>query len=200
MKIKYNRVSTLNQSGERFKVDQSEYDKVILDKVSGTVPFKEREGGQEVVNLVERGQLTELVLEELSRCGRNTGDVITTLQWLDDNEVNVIVRNIGLESRPNGKKNPIWKMITSVMSSLYEMELENIKERTHYGRMMYVKNGGKLGRPKGSIESEKEFLNKPDSKEIQNHLERELSIREISKIVGCSTNKVMKVKKMVVDS
>ncbi len=197
MKIKYNRVSTLNQSGERFKVDQSEYDKVILDKVSGTVPFKEREGGQEVVNLVEKGVLTELVLEELSRCGRNTGDVITTLQWLDDNGVNVIVRNIGLESRPNGKKNPIWKMITSVMSSLYEMELENIKERTHYGRMMYVKNGGKLGRPKGSTESEKEFLNKSDSKEIQNHLERDLSIREISKIVGCSTNKVMKVKKMV---
>ncbi len=197
MKIKYNRVSTLNQSGERFKIDQSEYGKVILDKVSGTVPFKEREGGQEVVSLVEEGEVTELVLEELSRCGRNTGDVINTLQWLDDNGVNVIVRNLGLESRPNGKKNPIWKMITSVMSSLYEMELENIKERTHYGRMMYVKNGGKLGRPKGSTESEKEFLNKPDSKEIQNHLERDLSIREISKIVGCSTYKVMKVKKMV---
>jgi len=197
MRVKYNRVSTLNQSGERFKVDESNYDKVILDKVSGTVPFKEREGGQEVVKLVEKGELKELVLEELSRGGRNTGDVITTLQWLDDNGVNVIVRNIGLESRPNGKKNPIWKMITSVMSSLYEMELENIKERTHYGRMMYLKNGGKLGRPKGSTESEKEFLNKPDSKEIQNHLERDLSIREISKIVGCSTNKVMKVKKMV---
>jgi len=86
-------------------------------------------------------------------------------------------------------------MITSVMSSLYEMELENIKERTHYGRMMYVKNGGKLGRPKGSIETEKEFLNKPVSKEIQKLLERNLSIREIAKIAGCSTNKVMKVKK-----
>jgi len=197
MRIKYNRVSTLNQSGERFKADESKYDKVILEKVSGTIPFQERDGGIEIKKLVEQGKLKELVLEELSRCGRNTGDVITTLQWLDDNGVNVIVRNIGLESRPNGKKNPIWKMITSVMSSLYEMELENIKERTHYGRMMYVKNGGKLGRPKGSTESEKEFLNKPGSKEIRNHLERDLSIREISKIVGCSTNKVMKVKKMV---
>jgi len=195
MRIKYNRVSTLNQSGERFKADESKYDKVILDKVSGTIPFQERDGGIEIKKLVEQGKLKELVLEELSRCGRNTGDVITTLQWLDDNGVNVIVRNIGLESRPNGKKNPIWKMITSVMSSLYEMELENIKERTHYGRMMYVKNGGKLGRPKGSIETEKEFLNKEDSKEIQKHLERDLSIREIAKIVGCSTNKVMKVKK-----
>jgi len=195
MRIKYNRVSTLNQSGERFKADESKYDKVILDKVSGSIPFQERDGGIEIKKLVEQGKLKELVLEELSRCGRNTGDVINTLEWLDENEINVTVRNIGLESRPNGKKNPIWKMITSVMSSLYEMELENIKERTHYGRMMYVKNGGKLGRPKGSTESEKEFLNKPDSKEIQKHLERDLSIREIAKIVGCSTNKVMKVKK-----
>jgi len=197
MRIKYNRVSTLNQTGERFKVDESNYDKVILDKVSGTIPFQERDGGKEIKKLVEQGDLKELVLEDLSRCGRNTGDVISTLEWLDENRVNVIVRNIGLESRPNGKKNPIWKMITSVMSSLYEMELENIKERTHYGRMMYVKNGGKLGRPKGSTETEKEFLNKPDSQEIQKLLERDLSIREIAKIVGCSTYKVGKVKRFI---
>lgn len=197
MRVKYNRVSTLNQSGERFKVDENGYDKVILDKVSGTVPFKEREGGKEIQSLVGKGVLKELVLEELSRCGRNTGDVITTLQWLDVNEVNVVVRNIGLESRPNGKRNPIWKMITSVMSSLYEMELENIKERTHYGRVMYVRNGGKLGRPDGTTENNKKFLNKPKSVEIRKYLERGLSYREISRLVGCSVNTVGKVKELV---
>lgn len=197
MKVKYNRVSTLNQSGERFKVDTNSYDKVILDKISGTVPFKEREGGKEVVSLVKDGNIEELVLEELSRCGRNTGDVIQTLEWLEDHGVNVKVRNIGLESRPGGKKNPIWKMITSVMSSLYEMELENIRERTHYGRMMYVKNGGKLGRPKGSTESEKDFMDKSTSKKIKDYLEDGLTIRDISKVVGCSTSTVQKVKNLV---
>ncbi|MFN1835503.1 recombinase family protein [Balneola sp. MJW-20] len=199
MIVKYNRVSTLNQSGERFKADSESYDKVILDKVSGTVPFKEREGGKEVVSLVEKNILQELVLEELSRCGRNTGDVIQTLEWLEDNKVNVRVRNIGLESRPGGKKNPIWKMITSVMSSLYEMELENIKERTHYGRIMYVKNGGKLGRPSGTSESAREFLDKPTSKRIKNYLEDGLSIRDTAKVVGCSTSTVQKVKQVVSD-
>ena len=197
MRLKYNRVSTLNQSGELFKVDESGYDKVILDKVSGTVPFKDRDGGKEIIGLIQKGVLKELVLEELSRCGRNTGDVISTLGWLDENGVNVVVRNIGLESRPNGKRNPIWKMITSVMSSLYEMELENIKERTHYGRVMYVRNGGKLGRPKGSSENNREFMNKPQSKEIQKYLERGLSYREISRLVGCSVNTVGKVSGMV---
>lgn len=193
MKIKYNRVSTIQQTGERFKVDEQGYDKVILDKVSGTIPFRERDGGKEIYTLVKKGDLKELVLEELSRGGRNTGDLITTLEWLDENEVNVVVRNIGLESRPNGKRNPIWKMITSVMSSLYEMELENIKERTHYGRVMYVRNGGKLGRPDGTKENRRTFLNKPKSKEILKYLEMDLSYREISRLVGCSVNTVGKV-------
>lgn len=195
MKVKYNRVSTFHQTGERFKVDEQEYDKVILDKVSGTIPFRDRDGGKEIVDMVENDQLDELVVEEHSRLGRNTGDVIQTLEWLDENGVNVVVRNIGLESRPNGERNPIWKMITSVMSSLYEMELENIKERTHYGRMMYLKNGGKLGRPKGTSENKNDFLNKPKSKEIRKYLDMGMSVRETSRLVGCSTTSVMKVKK-----
>ena len=197
MRVKYNRVSSLSQTGERFKADENGYDQVILDKVSGSVPFKEREGGKTISHLVEKGKLKELVLEELSRCGRNTGDVISTLEWLDKNGVNVIVRNIGLESRPNGKKNPVWKMITSVMSSLYEMELENIKERTHYGRLMFVRNGGKLGRPKGSSENEKKFMDKKTSKEVRKYLDLKLSVREISRLVGCSTTTVQKVKGLV---
>ncbi|MCC5943018.1 MAG: recombinase family protein [Balneolaceae bacterium] len=197
MRVKYNRVSTTSQSAERFKVDEDSYDKTILDVVSGSVPFQERDGGREILKLVESGKLTELVLEELSRCGRNTGDVIQTLEWLDKHKVNVKVRNIGLESRPAGKKNPVWKMITSVMSSLYEMELENIKERTHYGRMMYVKNGGKLGRPRGSSETDREFLKKETSIEIQKYLEKGFTVREIIKVVGCSPNTVLKVKKLV---
>ena len=196
MRVKYNRTSTMNQDGERFKVDEDQYSKTIMDKgVSGVVPFKERDGGREIVGLVERGELKELVVEELSRLGRNTGDCITTLEWLEENEINVVVRNIGLQSRPNGVKNPIWKMITSVMSSIYEMELENIKERTHYGRMMYVRNGGKLGRPKGS-EKPKEFLSKPKSKQIMKYLELGMSVRETSKLVGCSSKTVMKVKRL----
>ena len=51
----------------------------------------------------------------------------------------------------NGKKNPIWNLITSVMSSLYELERDNILERTEMERKMYVMNGGKLGRKVGTI-------------------------------------------------
>ena len=198
MRVKYNRVSTLQQSGDRFSVDNDPYDLVLLDKVSGTVGFKERPKGKEVTKLVNEGKVKELVIEEFSRIGRNTGDVIKTLEWLEENKVNVIVRNIGLQSRPNGQKNPIWKMISSVMSSLYEMELENIKERTTVGRQVYLQNGGVLGRPSGSNESEIKFLQKENSQNVIRSLKRGLTIREVSKVAGVSTRTTMKVKKTAI--
>lgn len=194
MKVKYNRVSTLNQSGNRFQADEDKYDKVILDKVSGTIPFNEREGGKEILKHLNENKLHTLVIEELARMGRNTADVINTLSILDKGKVNVVVRNIGLQSRPNGKRNPVWKMITSVMSSIYEMELENIKERTHYGRMVYIKNGGKLGRPKGTKENIKTYLNKDKSKLIIRYLQKGYTVREIMGIMSCSPNTIKKVK------
>ena len=196
MRIKYNRVSTLNQTGLRFTFDKEVYDKILLDKVSGSSPFKERPQAKELVKLIEKGEVTDLVVEEFSRLGRNTGDVINTVEWLDEKGVNVTVRNLGLQSRPEGKRNPIWKMISTVMSSLYEMELENIKERTTVGRMVFVQNGGQLGRPKGSKENDSSFLKKKSSISAMNCLNKGLTVRETSRVAGISLATVMKVKKL----
>ena len=74
-------------------------------------------------------------MEELSRLGRNTIDTLTTLKSFEEKGINVVVKSMGnLQSMVNGKKNPIWNLITSVMSSLYELERENILERTEMGR------------------------------------------------------------------
>jgi hypothetical protein len=76
MKVKYNRTSTINQTGERYKLDKEEYDLTLFDKgVSGKVPFKEREKGKVLVELIQNGEVEILVVEELSRLGRNTVDV-----------------------------------------------------------------------------------------------------------------------------
>ena len=182
MKIKYNRTSTINQDGERFKLDKDIYDLTLFDKgVSGKIPFKERENGKVLVGLVSEGKVSELVVEELSRLGRNTVDTLTTLKWLEDNGVNVVVKGMGnLQSQVNGKKNPIWNLITSVMSSLYELERENIMERTEMGRKMFVINGGKLGRKIGTVENRQEFLQKETNQKIISLLDRGKSVRDIS--------------------
>jgi DNA invertase Pin-like site-specific DNA recombinase len=110
--------------------------------------------------------------------------------------VNVIIRNIGLQSRPNGQKNPIWKMISSVMSSLYEMELDNIKERTSVGLQVYVQNGGKLGRPLGTNETDNDYLQKEMTKQVLFYLKKGKTVREISQKLGCSNSTVIKTKKL----
>lgn len=197
MKVKYNRTSTIQQSGNRFTADKEKYDHVFFDRVSGKIPFKERPQAMELVKLIENGKVKELVVEELSRLGRTTGNVISTLDWLQEKQVNVIVRNLGLQSRPNGKNNPVWPMISSVMASMYAMELENIKERTAVGRMVYVQNGGRLGRPSGSLETNKKFLLKPKNQEIIKYLDRGMTYTEISKLLDCSPKTIKKVKDLV---
>ncbi len=192
MRIKYNRVSTMQQSGDRFSIDKEKYDLVLLDKVSGSIAFRERPKGKELVELVNAEMVKELVVEEFSRLGRNTGDVIQTLEWLEQHEVNVVVRNIGLQSRPQGKKNPIWGLISATMASLYTLELENIKDRTAMGRLVYVQRGGRLGRPNGSNESEKEFLEKQNIKEIIKWLNKGRTIREISSHTKSSNRTIIK--------
>ena len=197
MRVKYNRTSTINQDGERFKLDKDNYDLVLFDKgVSGKVPFNEREKGIQLTQLIIEGKVTELVVEELSRLGRNTIDVLSTLHWLEEKGVNVVVRGMGnLQSQVNGKKNPIWNLITSVMSSLYELEREQILERTEMGRKMYVINGGKLGRKVGSNENIQTFLSKPKSKQIISLLEKGKSVRDISGRLGVSPKTIVKVRK-----
>ncbi len=197
MRVKYNRTSTINQHGERFKLDKSNYDIILFDKgVSGKIPFTKREKGLELFTLVESGKVSELVVEELSRLGRNTIDVLTTLHYLEERQVNVVVRGMGnLQSTVNGKKNPVWNLITSVMSSLYEMERENILERTEMGRKMYVLNGGKLGRKKGTNETIQSFLEKPKSKQIISLLDKGKSVRDICGRLSVSPKTIVKIRK-----
>jgi len=199
MRVKYNRTSTIQQEGERFKLDKYNYDLTIFDKgVSGKIPFSERVGGIKLNKLVDEGKVREVVVEELSRLGRNTIDTLTTLKSFEEKGINVVVRGMGnLQSMIDGKKNPIWNLITSVMSSLYELERENILERTEMGRKMYVMNGGKLGRKVGSVENRKEFLQKDRTKKIISLLDKGKSVRDISSRLGVSTKTIVKVRKYV---
>lgn len=197
MNIKYQRTSTSQQHGKRFTTDTTKYDKVFFDKgISGTLPFKERTEGRKIFELVEQGKVSELYVEEIRDIGRNMVDTINTLDWLDQKQVTVVIRSMGnLASRVNGKKNEIWSLITSVMGSLYQMELENLKTRTKMGRDAYLRNGGKLGRKKGDTESLAKFLEKSKTKKIMSLLDQGKSVRDICGRLSVSPGLVVKVRK-----
>tara|TARA_B110000977_G_scaffold187008_1_gene253636 strand:- start:44 stop:667 length:624 start_codon:yes stop_codon:yes gene_type:complete len=192
--IKYNRTSTINQKGERFKQDKDIYDLTINDfGVSGKIPFNRRDGGSKLIKMVNEGRVNKVVFEDLSRCGRTLKDSINTLDYFFENGVVIKVRNIGIESHtPDGEKNPMWNIITSILSSVYEMERERILEITEMGRKQYVLNGGKLGRKVGSEESEMIFLKKPQTKSIIKLLKMGKSNRDIIGRLNCSPKTITK--------
>ena len=200
MRIKYNRTSTISQEGNRFSLDTEKYDLTLFDKgVSGVVPFKERPMVKnKLLPLLEKNEVSELWVEELSRLGRNTVDTINTLKFLDDLGITVVVKNLGnLKSIIDGKKNPMWNLITSVMSSIYDMDRTNILERTAAGREVYRMRGGKLGRKNGTQESRASFLEKDKTKEIISLLKCGKSVRDISGRLSVSSATVCKVKKYI---
>lgn len=194
MRIKYLRVSTMQQTGFRFEVDKENYDLVLFDKISGTVPFKERPEAKKLIEIIENGQEVTLIVDELSRLGRSTSDTIQMMDYFEKKEVTVIVKNLGLQSRTNGKNNPIWNLIIATMSSLNQLELESIKERTMAGRQIYVAKGGILGRKTGTTESKRKFIEKPKSIKILDFVKKDWTLRQIAKQLDVSTKTVHKVK------
>ena len=199
LRIKYQRTSSVQQKGERFSTDDaSKYSEVIFDQgVSGTKPFRERTGGKKIISLVEQGLLKELVLPELRDLGRTLNDSISVLDFLEKNNVSVVIQSLGnIASLIDGKKNPLWTLISSVMSALYAMELENLKLRTEMGRTAYLMRGGRLGRTKGSNETNATFINKPKTQEVISLLRHGKSTRDICSRLKVSPNLVSKVRKL----
>jgi DNA invertase Pin-like site-specific DNA recombinase len=199
MKVKYQRTSTMEQHGERYGMDKEQYDLILFDRgISGTKPFRERTNGIKIITLVEEGRLKELVVPELRDIGRNTYDTISVLDYMEKHNVIVTIQSLGnLQSIIDGKKNPLWTLISSIMSSLYQMELENLKLRTHMGRQSYLMRGGKLGRKMGSNENVTTFMNKPKSQEIVSLLNRGKSVRDVCGRLGVSPNLVTKVRRIL---
>ena len=196
-RIKYNRVSNgKTQSGNRFLLDKSEYDITYLDKGSGLQKFSERKYGSIIMDMCKKGEVDTLIVEELSRLGRNTTDVMIMLDFFKEHKVKLEIRTHNLYSHnPNGTENKTFRLIVGILSNLYENECENIKERTKMGRDYFIEKNNRWGRNVGSVEDRETFLNKPKTKEVIKFLKMGKSVRDISVRVGCSGKLVSKVRK-----
>ena len=71
MNVLYCRVSTIDQKTDRQKINEKDYNKVIEDKCSGSIPFFDREGGKEIQKLIEHGIIKNLFVYQIDRLGRD---------------------------------------------------------------------------------------------------------------------------------
>jgi len=201
MKVYYLRVSTIEQNTARQMEEIPEGCKVFEDKISGSVPFAERTEGRNIVNLIKQRQINTIHVHSIDRLGRNSLDILQTIQFFNEYEVNLISKKEGLQTFIDGKKNEIASLMIGILSTLSEFELTRIKERQREGissakeRGAYASNGGTK-----RAESFDEFMNKESSKKILKYLKQGLSVRSCAKMSECSISLVMKVRGLLVES
>lgn len=201
MKVYYLRVSTLEQNTARQMEEIPEGCKVFEDKISGSIPFAERTEGRNIVNLIKQRQINTIYVHSIDRLGRNSLDILQTIQFFNEYEVNLISKKEGLQTFIDGKPNAIASLMIGILSTLSEFELTRIKERQREGissakeRGAYASNGGTK-----RAESFDEFMNKESSKKILKYLKQGLSVRSCAKMSECSISLVMKVRGLLVES
>lgn len=201
MRVKYIRWSTLGQTPSRQMMDNRDYDQIFQEQISGSIAFAKRPQGLAILKLIQSGKISDLYVEEFSRLGRNSLDTLTTLKICEDNNVNVHIQNMNLESIVDGKPNSIFKLFSHIVSVIAEQEKELIKERTEMGKLAARQRGVTFGRKVGSNERKIDFLNKETNKAILKYLNGgKTTIREIAKLTDASTATVMKVKKVATET
>ena len=193
MKAKYIRVSTKEQNIDR----QTDFDGLTyIDECSGSISFKER---PEAKKLLNNKEITEVHVHSIDRLGRNTLDIMQTIQDFTSNGINVVSIKEGLQTLIDGKENPIAKMMIGILGTLAEFELSRIKERQAEGIAKAKERGGFKGRSIGSTESAEVFVNKASTQAILKHLRGKESVRRTALLSKTSEGTVKKVKKMLSD-
>jgi DNA invertase Pin-like site-specific DNA recombinase len=193
--VKYIRVSTLEQNIDR----QANTDVLtFIDKCSGSISFKDRKYGSKLFKMAQKNEFETLNVHSIDRLGRNTLDIMQTIQELTDLGINVVSEKEGLSTLNNGKENPTSKLIISILATLSEFELNRIKERQAEGIAEAKKRGAyKINGGNKKKETVKEFLSKSNNSKCFKHLKGGASVRTSAKLSGVSNGTAQKIKKMM---
>jgi DNA invertase Pin-like site-specific DNA recombinase len=198
MTVLYTRVSTLDQNPDRQLTNSKEYDYVLTDYCSGSIPLYERPKGSEVKKMIDNGTLTRLVIHDVTRIGRNTLDVLSIWSELTERGIVIECKNPNIRNiNDDGKVDKFSELMLSILSTMSQFEKSLIRERQLEGIKVRKEKGLYGGRRIGTVDSVQSFLKKKRSQDILNYLSKgTYSYDEISKILSVSTTTITKVKKM----
>ena len=197
MKILYTRISSLDQSSDRQKVNSNDYDMIIEDACSGSIPFSERNGGKKVMTFIDKEIKFELHVHQIDRMTRDLRDIINTIHLFNSYKIPIYFIQQGLTTiGQDGKENPISKMMISILATVGEMERNQIRERQLEGISIAKARGVYKGRNKGTKENPIKFLTKAKNKKATELLDKGYKNVEVAKITGLHLNTITKIKKL----
>jgi DNA invertase Pin-like site-specific DNA recombinase len=170
---------------------------VYEEKVSGFKKNEDRPIFSKMLEEIEKGTIDKVLVWELSRIGRSVIQSLQNIQLLTDKKVSIYIKNFNLETLNDDKTpNSLSMFMVQILFSVANMEAQLTKSRMVSGYRNHIKNGGKVGRKSGSIETEEETIQKHT--DVLKLLKKKLSIRQISGLTNKSTNTVLKVKSTAV--
>ena len=152
--IAYVRVSTDDQDyrNQKFEIlnycDRSgmKVEKWLEVEMSSRRSAKDRRIDELLSNLKSNDRL---LVSELSRLGRSTGEVIQLIKSLTDQKIEFVAVKQGFRINSQNNKDMTSKVMVTIFSLLAELERDLISERTKMGLARARASGKKLGRPKG---------------------------------------------------
>lgn len=147
----YCRVSTADQSCVRQKDELKRFAERAGYEVSGI--FMETGSGvrvdraerRKVMALAQAREIDAILVTELSRWGRSTIDLISTLQELESYRVSLIA----ITGMTFDLATPYGRMLATVLAGIAEFERDLISERVKSGLAAARARGKVLGRQKG---------------------------------------------------
>ena len=152
---------------------------VYEEKISGFKKNEDRPVFSKMLEEIDKGNIEKLLTWELSRIGRGVIQSLQNIQLLTDKKVSIYIKNFNLETLNDDKTpNSLSMFMVQILFSVAN-----------------IKNGGKVGRKSGSVETDEEFIKK--HQDIVKLLKKGLSLRNISGLTNNkSTNTIMKVRKI----
>ena len=186
----YCRVSTADQSCERQERDllafaeRAGYDVVAVFKETASGSKDDRVERGKVLTLVRARHIGVVLVTELTRWGRSTTDLLSTLQELEACGVSVIAQT-GLQF---DLRSPQGKLFASLMAALAEFERDLLRERIRSGVASAQERGVKFGRQPGVRVKADRFQAK-----VLKLREEGCSYRQIARDLGLSKNTVMEI-------
>ena len=143
--IGYTRVSTADQNTEGHKASIEAAYRIARwfedEATSGTTAAMDRPGFAALFEYVREGD--SVIVPAIDRLGRNTIDVLQTVEALRNKGVIVISQREGFDL-----STPMGKMMLTMLAGVAELERENIRERQRAGLEKAKAKGRQLGRPR----------------------------------------------------
>lgn len=167
--------------------------KVFEEHLSGGKKNNERPILNEAIEFCKQEHISFCLVNSLDRIGRNAFEVLATVKELIDNGINLYMQKEQFTLLgDDGKPTMFAPIMCATLSTCAQLERDSIAFRLNSGRAQYIRNGGKLGRKKGSVKTIEQ--KETQYKEVLSYLRKGYSVRITAKLTNVSTSTIQRLK------